>query len=134
MFRDIFVGVTAVVGAALFSQLPEFMQQYLQRLGGHLDEARRLQETSPALAARVAELVQAHDSLTSAGVLVRPYAFLRHLQPEIALNTLQIFRPALPLTLEGLVYAGFGMLAAVLLLRLVLEPFRRRRADARQWQ
>jgi hypothetical protein len=29
-----------VVGAVLFSQLPEFMQQYLQRLEGHLDEAR----------------------------------------------------------------------------------------------
>ena len=30
-----------VVGAVLCSQLPEFIQQYLQRLGGHLDEARR---------------------------------------------------------------------------------------------
>ena len=30
-----------VVGAIAFSQFPEFMQQYLQRLGGHLDEARR---------------------------------------------------------------------------------------------
>jgi hypothetical protein len=30
-----------VVGAVLFSQFPEFIQQYLQRLGGHLDEARR---------------------------------------------------------------------------------------------
>jgi len=30
-----------VAGAVLFSQLPEFFQQYLQRLGGHLDEARR---------------------------------------------------------------------------------------------
>ena len=30
-----------VLGAVLFSQIPEFMQQYLQRLGGHLDEARR---------------------------------------------------------------------------------------------
>ncbi len=30
-----------VAGAILFSQLPEFFQQYLQRLGGHLDEARR---------------------------------------------------------------------------------------------
>jgi hypothetical protein len=29
-----------VAGAVLFSQLPEFMQQYLQRLEGHLDEAR----------------------------------------------------------------------------------------------
>ena len=32
--------VLCVVGAVLFSQLPEFMQQYLQRLEGHLDEAR----------------------------------------------------------------------------------------------
>jgi len=31
--------VLCVVGAVLFSQLPEFMQQYLQRLEGHLDEA-----------------------------------------------------------------------------------------------
>ena len=33
--------VLCVVGAVLLSQGPEFMQQYLQRLGGHLDEARR---------------------------------------------------------------------------------------------
>lgn len=30
-----------VVGAVAFAQLPEFIQQYRQRLGGHLDEARR---------------------------------------------------------------------------------------------
>src|ERR1035437_1722684 len=30
-----------VIGTIAFSQIPEFMQQYLQRLGGHLDEARR---------------------------------------------------------------------------------------------
>ena len=33
--------VLCVLGAVAFSQVPEFMQQYLQRLGGHLDEARR---------------------------------------------------------------------------------------------
>ena len=33
--------VLGVAGAVLFSQIPEFMQQYVQRLGGHLDEARR---------------------------------------------------------------------------------------------
>ena len=30
-----------VCGAVAFAQLPEFIQQYRQRLGGHLDEARR---------------------------------------------------------------------------------------------
>lgn len=33
-----------VFGAVLFCQLPEFIQQYLQRLGGRLDEARRRSE------------------------------------------------------------------------------------------
>lgn len=33
--------ILCVIGAVLLSQGPEFMQQYLQRLGGHLEEARR---------------------------------------------------------------------------------------------
>ncbi len=32
--------ILCVAGAVLFSQAPEFLQQYLQRLEGHLDEAR----------------------------------------------------------------------------------------------
>ena len=39
-----------VVGAVAFSQIPEFMQQYLQRLGGRLDEARRQLEQFRAAA------------------------------------------------------------------------------------
>jgi len=34
--------VLCVAGAVGLSQAPEFFQQYLQRLGGHLDEARRI--------------------------------------------------------------------------------------------
>ena len=44
--------MVCVVGAVLFSQLPEFIQQYLQRLGGHLDEARRQLEQFQAVAAK----------------------------------------------------------------------------------
>lgn len=33
--------ILCVIGAVVFAQAPEFMQQYLQRLGGHLAEARR---------------------------------------------------------------------------------------------
>jgi hypothetical protein len=40
-----------VVGAVAFTQLPEFIQQYLQRLGGHLDEARRQVESFTQVAA-----------------------------------------------------------------------------------
>src|SRR5262245_54485376 len=47
MFRSVFRAgesmfdrILCVVGAVTFSQFPEFVQQYQQRLGGRLDEAR----------------------------------------------------------------------------------------------
>ena len=39
-FDSLIDRILCVLGAVLFSQGPEFMQQYLQRLGGHLEEAR----------------------------------------------------------------------------------------------
>jgi hypothetical protein len=46
------VGVAATIGALTASQLPEFAQQYRQRLGGALDEMRRVVEDFDAGAAR----------------------------------------------------------------------------------
>jgi len=39
MIQRLADGIAAVVGAAALSQFPEFFQQYLQRLGGRLDQA-----------------------------------------------------------------------------------------------
>jgi hypothetical protein len=39
MFRRLADGIAAVAGAAVLSQFPEFFQQYIQRLGGRLDQA-----------------------------------------------------------------------------------------------
>ncbi|HEY1849246.1 MAG TPA: DUF2937 family protein [Opitutaceae bacterium] len=44
--------VLCAAGAVLFSQAPEFMQQYLQRLEGHLDEARLVVRNFQEAAAR----------------------------------------------------------------------------------
>ena len=132
-----------VAGTVLFSQIPEFMQQYLQRLGGHLDEARRqlehFQQTAtqsgltldrligqtaanadPAVAKlggvmteamqRVDELAAAQSAMQHASLWSRPFVFLRHANPAIAHATWEIFKPAVPTTGEGLVYALFGML------------------------
>lgn len=41
VFDSLLDRILCVMGAVLFSQVPEFMQQYLQRLGGHLAEAIR---------------------------------------------------------------------------------------------
>jgi hypothetical protein len=134
--------VLCVVGAILFSQLPEFFQQYLQRLGGHLDEARRQldqfkdtaaqsgltldrliadtkSQSEPAVAhlgqvmsetaARVDTLQATADALRGASLWSRPFVFLRHLDLPIARATWSAFRPGVPTTFEGLVYAAAGM-------------------------
>jgi hypothetical protein len=138
--------VLCVLGTVAFSQIPEFMQQYLQRLGGHLDEARRqlrkFQEAAeqsgltldrlitqtgsnadPAVAklggvmsesvTRVEELQAAQNALMSASMWERPFVFLRNMDPDIARATWQIFKPAIPTTIEGLIYAAAGMLILV---------------------
>ncbi len=135
--------VLCVVGAVAFAQLPEFIQQYRQRLGGHLDEARRQLAEFVAIATRsklslpqfiertstnpdstvaqlggamrntvlrVDELVAAEAALSHASLWAKPFIFLRHIEAEVARATWEIYRPAIPTTGEGLVYAIAGML------------------------
>lgn len=143
-----------VVGAVLFSQAPEFMQQYLQRLGGHLDEARRqlahFQDTAAQAgltldqliqrtlvnsdsavaqlggvmrdtAARADTLAAAQDALQHATLLTRPFVFLRHLDVSIARGTWSIYQPAVPTTVEGLLYALAGMISLLVVYHFLLK-------------
>lgn len=138
--------VLCVLGAVLFSQLPEFIQQYTQRLEGHLDEARMQvdkfkdaaaqsgmtldqliagagQNPDPAMGklavvvrsslARVDELGAADAALRHASAWTRPFQFAAHLDVSIARATWAIFRPAVPVTAEGLMYALAGMIVAL---------------------
>jgi hypothetical protein len=142
------------------------MQQYLQRLEGHLDEARLSLERLRDLAAhsgmtleqlvsgaaqnpdraagslgevvrsallRADELGAADAALRQATAWTRPFAFLRHADWGIARATLSIYRPAVPTTAEGLVYAAAGMVAALgayhLLVRGPIARALRRRAS-----
>lgn len=131
MFRDLLLGSFAASGGALFSQGPAFVQQYLQRLGGALRELERLTERTPRIDSRILELRSAHDALAAADPIAKPFVALRHLKPEIALDALRVFEPALPLSLGGLVYAATGVAMAVLLFNLALWPFRsKQRHDA----
>ena len=160
--------VLCVAGAVLFSQMPEFMQQYLQRLEGHLDEARLVlgkftdaaaqsgmsldqlvagaaQNPDPSMGklggvirqavARAGELGAADQALRSASAWTRPFVFFRHIDVGIARATLSIYRPAVPTTLEGLAYAGLGIILVMALYHLaVRRPIARhlrRRAELR---
>lgn len=143
LFDSLTDRILCVVGAGLFSQGPEFMQQYLQRLGGHLDEARRqlavFQKTATQAGLtldefilrtagnadtavsrlggvmtdsvnRVASLQTAHDALLQSALWERPFVFFRHLDAAIARATGAVYQPAVPTTVEGLLYALAGLL------------------------
>jgi len=151
--------ILCVAGAVLFSQAPEFMQQYLQRLGGHLAEARRqlaqfedvarqagrtLQELVAQYATnadptvvgmgrlmgdtekRVSALSASEAALRDASVWERPFVFLRHLDGEIANGTAGVFKPAVPTTIEGLLYALIGVVVILAIYHGLLTPLARR--------
>ncbi len=132
--------VVAAIGGAGASQWREFLQQYLQRLGGHLDEARHNAEHLTGLhdlaegdekqivgnmlassEQRVDVLAGAIDSITTAEPWMQPVAFARQLDPLIARATLDMFQPAVPLDMVSLIWAGVGMLLSLMVYELVKE-------------
>jgi hypothetical protein len=128
-------GIGAAAGAASGSQLPEFVQQYLQRLGGHRDEAFRFvqmlkaqgTDASSAVLAlaqeRADSLARAFDTIAQAGDLARPAVFLRYADVDVANATLELFKPAVPLTPAGLIYGGIGLLIGIVVVNLLIAPF-----------
>ena len=142
--------VLAAVAGVAFAQLPAFIQQYLQRLGGHVDEAQlNLSQVitgasfrtldAPArevltvsLNQRVSELETGEQAITGASASVRPFIFLRELNPDIAMATFRAFEPAVPLSTAGLIYGVTGIVAGWLFYELLKVPaglaVRRRRA------
>ena len=132
--KSIADGVSATAGAAVASQVPEFVQQYLQRLGGHRDEAARFIHAARTQGAAVSEslvnaaqarfnaLTETLNAIAGAGDLERPLVFLRYLDVDIARATWEAFRPALPLTLAGFVYAGVGIVLGVALFNILTAP------------
>ena len=142
--------ILAALSGLGFAQLPAFMQQYLQRLGGHVDEARSnlvhvtgdaafrtldapaRHTLAVALEQRAGELATGEAAIRGAGASVRPFVFVRELDPDIALATLRAFEPALPLSAAGLVYGVAGIVIGWISYEVLKAPagwaLRRRRA------
>lgn len=80
--------------------------------------------------ARHARLSADLEALQQAGPFMRAYHARRLADPEIARKALKDFKPALPVTLEGGIFAGVGLLGGIgamsLLLAILRLPFRRR--------
>lgn len=159
-----------LAGAVGLSQFPEFSQQYMQRLGGAVDELGRQVTRYEEDAARVAlpldgylmaladegemantqagnirddiarhtRLSQALHALEEAGPFMRArLAFDFMPDGEVAAQAYDAFKPAVPATFEGAIFAGTGFVTgwATLALglailarawRMAKAPFRRR--------
>lgn len=143
--------VAAASGLAA-SQAQAFSAAYLQRLGGHIDEARLTLEkiragdyAGPlpvdmqaalvsAAERRVGDLARAYDAIMSADPLWRPFTLLRDMDTAIAKAALASFQPALPLDTASLVSALAGMVLGWLAYGLVTAPLHwRRRLQTRAY-
>ncbi len=120
------------VGGLCLSQAPAFVQAYLQRLGGHIDEARRtvdgmqsgkvlpwLDDTSRSLGvvelnARLVELEALRERLLEAPAWWRPVQLLRDADWSIARRVTEDFVPAVPLDPASLLWTLVGVVLAAL--------------------
>ncbi len=144
----------AAVFAAGSAQGPAFVQAYLQRLGGHIDVARRTVEELrngavsrsvtddgsrerlvEAFTARLAELEASRDAILNAHPLWQPLAMARQADRDIASATADAFTPAMPLDPNSLIYAVIGLALGWAIRELLQWPVkarvRKRRARLR---
>lgn len=137
-------------GGITFSQAPAFTQAYLQRLGGHVDEAQRTVDQIasgqmlPWLSAerradavaelqlRLDELLAFQSGLLETPALLRPLMIVRHGEWDIARRAAEAFTPAVPIDLASLTWTAVGIVTAVILYELCKTPawaVRRRREN-----
>ncbi|HEX9466476.1 MAG TPA: DUF2937 family protein [Alphaproteobacteria bacterium] len=137
MFRSLLDGIGAAVGAAVFSVLPSFIQQYaaalsacqteLARIIG--DAAQRPDIMSPAYLAqtqaRAAWCTEAAQAIDAGLGFERLIAFLQNFDPDIARATLRVFQPALQVSLDGVYFFAIGIVVGLIVVNVVAWPFRR---------
>lgn len=96
----------------LTAQFPQYLAQYLQRLGGHIDEAHQAAEEFllPALAERAATLAAGMDAINKASPFLRLPVFIANGRWDIARNAYEYYTPGMTFAVEELCYLAGGAL------------------------
>jgi hypothetical protein len=80
---------------------------------------------------RFEQLSETLRQIEGAGAIERFQSLPAYLDSDIGQRTLAAYKPAVPVTIEGVLYAGFGFIAGYLVLsglwRFCAMPFRRKR-------
>ena len=139
------------IGGITLSQAPAFTHAYLQRLGGHIDEARRTIDRLAAgdvlpwlegdaraqavaeLTQRLTELEQLRQAVLETPAMLRPIMLLRQAEWSIARAAAGDFVPAIPIDPASIVWTLAGVVIAALAWDAARIPFwAARRARARR--
>lgn len=117
-----------------FAQFPQYLAQYLQRLGGHLDEARDTARlfALPELAQRAERLAEGMQAIIQAPPLLKLPAFLRHAQWPIARRAWGQFMPGFTFSPEEICYLLAGALLGMAVYGAVKATVRAAAGMARQ--
>ena len=136
-------GACIAAGAAIAaSQIQALIDQYLQRLGGHLDEAKlnldriingvRYQtmnetvriEIEADARLRIDELNTAYTAIVESGVMTRPFTLIRYVDDSILTATVSSFVPAIPLYTNAVIYSLLGIVLALTAYEIVKVLFK----------
>ena len=129
------------VGGLGLSQAPAFTHAYLQRLGGHIDEARQTIDKLAAgdilpwldgedreqavveLTLRLGELERLQQVLLDSPAMLRPFTLLQKADWSIARGAAEAFVPSVPIDPASIVWTLLGVILAALAWDATKIPF-----------
>src|SRR3989338_9683637 len=97
------------IGGYLGTQVPQFLNQYLHELQGHLSEALHAMQANPDitnLAERYHYLKDAFIAIKDAGTPMKLWEFIRHYDHQIAQDTLKLYHHGISFDSDTAVYGG----------------------------
>ncbi len=113
------VGVTgAGIGGYLGTQVPQFLNQYLDQLHGHVSEAHHAMQNNPG----IVNLVERYNDLKTAFIAIkdaetpwRLWEFIKNYDHEIAKDTLNLYNHGISFDSDTAVYGGILAVAGAAL-------------------
>ncbi len=131
MLRSLLDGIGAAFGAAAFAVLPSFIQQYTAGLSTCQSELARIlgggglsPDALSATQQRAGWCADAAHALDASTGVPRVAAFVQNFDADVARATLNVFQPAVQMSLDGLYFFIAGLIVGLIVINIIALPFR----------